>query len=123
MDLNNLFIPNLGTILGVSGTVLSIIMLIMSKKFIQSDTHEESELKSFSLKETVIHSAQETAFVATWVFFAYLVYELFILVLGSGNYGAGEAIITSFLSQTGLSAVLIGVLVGIIPGCGPQIYS
>ena len=121
VDLNNLFIPNLGTILGVSGTALSIIMMIMSKKFIQSDTHEESELKSFSLKETVIHSAQETAFVATWVFFAYLVYELFILVLGSGNYGAGEAIITSFLSQTGLSAVLIGVLVGIIPGCGPQI--
>ncbi|WP_282957001.1 putative manganese transporter [Keratinibaculum paraultunense] len=28
---------------------------------------------------------------------------------------------TSFLTQTGLSAVIIGILVGIIPGCGPQI--
>lgn len=112
---------NLGTFLGVSGTVLSLVMMIMSKRFIQSDTHEESELKTFSLKETIIHNAQETAFVATWVFFAYLAYELFILALGFGNYGAGEAIVTSFLTQTGLSAVIIGVLIGIIPGCGPQI--
>ena len=121
IDLNTLFIPNLGTIMGIVGTLLSITMMIMGKKLIQSDTHEESELKAMNLKETIIHNAQDTAFVATWVFFAYLAYELFILALGSGNYGAGETIITSFLSQTGLTAVIIGVLVGIIPGCGPQI--
>ena len=96
-------------------------MMIMSKKFIQDDTHEEAELKAFSLKETIIHNAQETAFVATWVFLAYFAYELFILALGSGNYMAGEALMTSFLSQTGLTAVILGALIGIIPGCGPQI--
>ncbi|MCF6460378.1 putative manganese transporter [Clostridium sp. Cult3] len=121
VDLNSLFIPNLGTILGVAGTTLSVIMMIMSKKFFQDDTHEETELKAMELKETIIHNAQETAFVATWVFVAYLAYELFILALGSGNYIAGEAIVTSFLTQTGLTAVIIGVLIGIIPGCGPQI--
>ncbi|HFL3828600.1 TPA: putative manganese transporter [Clostridioides difficile] len=121
VDLNDMFIPNLGTILGGSGTILSILMMIMSKKFIQDDTHEEAELKILNLKETIIHNAQETAFVATWVFFAYLAYELFILALGSGNYMAGEALVTSFLTQTGLSAVIIGTLIGIIPGCGPQI--
>src|SRR5699024_7980657 len=121
VDLNNLVIPNLGTILGVTGTILSLLMMVMSKKFIQDDTHEESELKALYLKETIIHNAQETAFVGTWVFLAYLAYEFFILALGSGNYIAGEALVTSFLTQTGLSAVIIGALVGIIPACGPQI--
>mgnify|MGYP001044652955 CR=1 FL=1 len=121
VNLNTMFIPHFGTILGVTGTFLSIVMMIMSKKFIQDDTHEETELKSESLKETLIHNAQETAFVATWVFFAYLAYEFFILLLGTGNYKAGEALMTSFLTQTGLSAVIIGSLIGMIPGCGPQI--
>ncbi|HEY4544218.1 MAG TPA: putative manganese transporter [Tissierellaceae bacterium] len=122
VDINNLIVPNLGTIIGVSGTFLSIFTMIMSKKFIQSDTHEETELKAFSLKETIIHNAQETAFVATWVFFAYLAYEFFILFgLGKGDYILGESILTNFLTQTGLMAVIIGALIGIIPGCGPQI--
>lgn len=121
VDLNDLAIPNLGTIMGIAGTGFSIVMMIMGKKFIQDDTHEETELKALFLKETLIHNAQETAFIATWVFLAYLAYELFVLGLGLGNYGAGEALITSFLSQTGLMAVLVGTLIGIIPGCGPQI--
>ncbi|CCQ93214.1 conserved membrane hypothetical protein [[Clostridium] ultunense Esp] len=121
VDLNDLAIPNLGAIMGIIGTGFSVIMMIMGKKFIQDDTHEETELKALFLKETLIHNAQETAFVATWVFLAYLAYELFILGLGLGDYSAGEALVTSFLSQTGLSAVIVGTLIGIIPGCGPQI--
>lgn len=121
VDLNALSIPNLGTILGVVGTTLSVLMMIFSQKFISSDTHEESEMKLASLKETFIHNAQETAFVGTWVFAAYLAYELFILFLGKGSYLAGEATMTAVLTQTGLLAVIIGALVGIIPGCGPQI--
>lgn len=121
VDLNALAIPKLGTTIGSLGTLLSIIMMIASNKFIQNDTHEETELKTLFLKETIVHSAQETAFVATWVFVAYFVYELFILGLGLGNYMAGEAIVTEFLSQTGFTAVLLGTLIGVIPGCGPQI--
>lgn len=120
-DLNELFIPNLGSIVGVTGTTASIFMMIMSKKFIQDDTHEEVELKAQSFKETIIHNAQETAFVAMWVFAAYLVYEFFVLALGKGIYVDGEALMSGFLSRTGLSAVIMGVLIGIIPGCGPQI--
>lgn len=121
VDLNALFFPRLGTVLGVLGTGLSMLMMIFSNKFIRDDSHEEAEMKLASLKETFVHNAQETAFVGTWVFAAYLAYELFVLLLGSGSYLAGEAAITSFLSQTGLTAVIIGVLIGIIPGCGPQI--
>ena len=121
IDLNDLFIPNLGSIIGVAGTLLSIVMMIASKKFLGDDTHEESELKTLYLRETIVHNAQETAFIGTWVFVAYFVYELFVLLLGGGNYMMGENLITAFLSQTGLVAVILGVLVGMIPGCGPQI--
>lgn len=121
VDLNALVIPNLGTIIGTVGTFASVFMMLMSKKFIQADTHEETELKAQSIKETIIHNAQETAFVATWVFVAYLVYELFVLGLGKGVYVDGEAIMTTFLSKTGFTAVIMGTLIGIIPGCGPQI--
>lgn len=121
VDLNELIIPNLGTIVGVTGTFASVFMMLMSKKFIQDDTHEETELKAQSFKETIIHNAQETAFVATWVFVAYMVYEFFVLGLGKGVYVDGEAIMSSFLSRTGLSAIIMGSLIGIIPGCGPQI--
>lgn len=121
VDVNNIIIPNLGTVIGVGGTLLSVVTMVMSKKFIQDDTHEETELKALYLKETIIHNAQETAFIATWVFVAYFAYELFILLLGSGSYSTGESLMTSFLTQQGLTAVLLGVLIGIIPGCGPQI--
>lgn len=121
VDLNALFVPNLGLIFGLVGTTFSILMMVFGKKFIAADTHEESEMKLASLKETFVHNAQETAFVGSWVFVAYLAYELFVLFLGSGNYVTGELAITTFLTQTGLMAVVIGALVGIIPGCGPQI--
>ncbi|HHY10647.1 MAG TPA: arsenic efflux protein [Firmicutes bacterium] len=121
VDLNALFIPHLGTILGTLGTAFAVLMMFLGGKLIGDDTHEESEMKLASLKETIVHNAQETAFVGTWVFFAYLAYELFVLALGSGHYLTGEAAIAAFLTQKGMWAVITGVLVGIIPGCGPQI--
>lgn len=121
IDVNDLFIPNLGLIIGIGGTVFSIIMMLMSRKTIRDDTHEEEELKLMSLKETLIHNAEETAFVITWVFVAFLVYEFSIFLLGGGNYLVGEEILTTFMLTTGILTVLIGAVMGIIPGCGPQI--
>lgn len=121
VELDKFLIPNLEAIIGVSGTFASISMVILSKKFIQDDTHEEAEIKLQSFKETIIHNAQETAFVALWVFVAYLIYEFFVLGLGKGVYLDGESLMAGFLSKTGLSAVIMGTLIGIIPGCGPQI--
>ncbi len=80
VDLNNLFIPpNLGLVLGAAGTAFSIFVMLCSNKFIRDDSHEEAEMKLASLRETFVHNAQETAFVGTWVFAAYLAYELFVL--------------------------------------------
>lgn len=121
VDVNSLFIPHLGTIIGIAGTFFSIVLMIMAKKFLQDETHEEAELKVMSLKETLIHSAQETAFVSTWVYVAYLIYEFCVFGLGEGNYGAGEAIMTEVMTSAGFIAVIIGALIGLIPGCGPQV--
>lgn len=121
VDINALAIPNLGLIVGVSGTVLSIVWMLLGKKLLTSDTHEETEQKVTSLRETLIHNAQETAFVITWVFVGLLLYELAVLGLGRGDHAQGELLIESMLRAAGIAAILIGALVGMIPGCGPQI--
>ncbi|WP_051569260.1 putative manganese transporter [Alkaliphilus transvaalensis] len=120
-EVNELPIPNLGLVIGVTGTIFSILMMIMGKKFLQDDTHEETELKLMSLKETIIHNAQDTAFVITWVFVGFLAYELVILAMGGGDYAAGEQMIETALLATGFLSILIGATIGLIPGCGPQI--
>ena len=97
---------------GGAGTLLSIILMIAGKKFFSDDTHEEVELKLGSFKETLIHSAEETAFVGVWVFVAYLAFELLTLVFGGGE---------SLFVVTGFASILIASAVGMIPGCGPQI--
>jgi hypothetical protein len=116
VDINALpGLPNIGTIIGVAGTLAAVLYMLFGKKFIMAQTHEDVEHKLFSLKETFIHNAEETAFVGTWVFVAYLVYEFGVYLIG------GEQVIEAFLMSTGLMSVIIGVLVGLIPGCGPQI--
>ncbi len=121
VDVNAAAVPNMGTILGGAGTFLSLLLFIMGKKYLGDDTHEESELKLMSLRETFVHNAQETAFVGTWVFAAYLVYEFFIYAIGGGDSTQGEELAEGIMTSAGLAAVFIGALVGLIPGCGPQI--
>ncbi|MCY6484905.1 arsenic efflux protein [Clostridium aestuarii] len=108
-------IPNLGSVIGILGTVFSIIYMIISKKIIRDDKHDEVESKMLSLKETFIHNAEETAFVNTWVFAAYIIYEISVYLVG------GEVIVTKWLMSTGMISVIIGACIGLIPGCGPQI--
>lgn len=116
VDINRLpGLPNMGVIVGGLGTLITILYMICSQRMIHAQTHEDAEHKLFSLKETFIHNAQETAFVGTWVFAAYLVYELGVYIAG------GEQVVAAAMDSAGLTSVLLGVLVGIIPGCGPQV--
>ncbi len=121
IDINELILPNLGEIIGVLGTSLAIFLVFKGKKFLRDDTPEAEEAKVNSLKRTFIENAQETAFVIMWVFVGFLAYEFFTLGVGAGDYAAGEQIIESWLLATGFIAIIIGVAVGVIPGCGPQI--
>lgn len=116
VDVNKDFgIPHLGTILGITGTVFSMIYMFINKKVLKNDCYVEEESKIFSLKETLIHSAEDTAFVNTWVFVAYFVYEIIVYALG------GEPVVREWMTTTGIATVFIGALIGLIPGCGPQI--
>ncbi|NLB69823.1 MAG: arsenic efflux protein [Lentisphaerae bacterium] len=116
IDVNDMGgIKNLGYILGFAGTAVTIFFMIASKRLITAQSHEDVEHKLYSLRETFIHNAKETAFVGTWVFGAYLIYEI------GAHLAGGDAAIEQLLTSTGIIAVLIGVAVGIIPGCGPQV--
>lgn len=107
-------IKNLSYI-GFIGTFFSLAYTLISKKILADDNHPEVESKINSLKETIIHNAEETAFVITWVFLAMFIYNLFVTLIG------GESVMQSFMQGTGFITVLIAVLIGLIPGCGPQI--
>lgn len=101
--------------IGVAGTLTSIAVTVLSRKFLRDDTHEESEHKLMSIREMFIHNAIETSFVGTWVFVAYAVYAFAAAAVG------GDAVILSWMTSAGLASVFVGVLIGLIPGCGPQI--
>ncbi len=104
------------TWIGLLGTGLSIVLYIAQKNWIGDDTEATIGDKLHSMRETMIHSASETAFVTFWVMIAYLVFEFGVLFSGiseqdMSNYGDG------------LIAVLAAAIIGLIPGCGPQIIA
>ena len=104
------------TWIGLIGTTLSILLYISQKTWIRDDTEASIGDKLYSMRETLIHSASETAFVTFWVMAAYLIFEFGMLFSGTNeqdlaNYGDG------------FIAVFVASIVGLIPGCGPQIIA
>ena len=65
-----------------------------------------------SLTEVVRHGAHEVAFVTVWVAAVYLVWSLVTHLTGFDG---------SQLPVLGLAGVVIGALVGLVPGCAVQI--
>jgi len=104
------------TWVGLIGTSLSIILYFAQKNWFGDDTEATIGDKLHSMRETMIHSASETAFVTFWVMIAYLAFEFGMLFSGvseqdMSNYGDGVV------------AVLAASFIGLIPGCGPQIIA
>lgn len=102
------------TWIGLIGTSLSVILYIAQKNWIGDDTEATIGDKLHSMRETMIHSASETAFVTFWVMIAYLAFEFGMLFSGiseqnMSNYGDG------------VIAIIAVSIIGLIPGCGPQI--
>ena len=65
-----------------------------------------------SLRETLRHSAHEASFVTVWVAAAYLGWQVVTTTTGFDGSGLGFA---------GVAGVLVGALVGLVPGCAVQI--
>lgn len=114
-------LPWLAPLVGVLGTASGVALMIAGRRFGVCTTHEDEEHKLYSLSETLAHGAMDTAFVTTWVFVSYLLYNVGIVWLGGGDLAAGERIIAGWMAQTGAASVVFGALLGLIPGCGPQI--
>lgn len=108
-------IHSLEELIAILGIVSSVIYMICFKKVFKNSNSEEEENKKGSLKEVLIHSVGEISFVITWIFIAYIVYDLSVILIG------GEEYISNFVLYTGIVSVLIGALLGLIPGCGVQI--
>jgi len=102
----NLLSYNVISILGLSGAMMSIFMWSLNPL---SDFQCSTE-KSRSLNSRVIDT---TNFVTTWVICAFLFYELFI-------YFTGFDLKSLFDIWLGF-VPLIAILLGFVPGCGPQI--
>ena len=117
VDINRLpGIPNLGIIIGVMGTVVTILYTILSRRFLQAQSHEDAEHKLFSLEETFIHNAHWRPLL--WAPGCFL--PMWPTNWPCSSLG-GEQVLLDAMTSTGLAAVLLGTLVGAIPGCGPQV--
>ena len=95
------------TLLGVVGGVLALSMRLAPRSGFFGD-------KSFSRNNTIVRrTIADTNFVTTWVVAAFLLFELSVYFFGLDlkNLFAGVALYTP----------LMAVLVGFIPGCGPQV--
>ena len=104
------------TWIGLLGTTLSVVLYVAQKNWFADDTEATIGDKLHSMRETMVHAASETAFVTFWVMIAYLAFEFMMLFSGiaeddMARYGDGIVV------------VFIAALIGLIPGCGPQIIA
>lgn len=116
IDYNPFTLNGIITWIGLIGTSLSVILYVSQKNWISDDTEASIGDKLYSMRETMIHSASETAFVTFWVMSAYLIFEFSMLFSGMT-----EADIARY--GDGFAAVILASFIGLIPGCGPQIIA
>jgi len=96
-----------GTLIGVVGGTLAIAMRLGPRFGIKGDA--EFSMNGSILRRTIA----DTNFVTVWVIGAYLVFELsiYFLKIDIGTVFEGLAIFTP----------LFAILLGFLPGCGPQV--
>jgi hypothetical protein len=115
---------DVAALIGVSNVVLQATGAVIVLSFIflwaatRKVTHYES-IVSEDKKSKQIKAFQKVAldtnFVVSWVVVAFLVFEFTMLF---GNFQLADV-----FNKFGTVSPLIGVLVGMIPGCGPQIIT
>jgi len=101
-DLHNVMGIPVGVI-GLVGTALGLAIWAMSPLVAMTSSQDTP----------VTRMAEETSFISVWVIGAYLAYEYV-------DVFAGLDLATLFNSVAPLLP-LVGVLIGFIPGCGPQV--
>ena len=105
--LGNATIEAPATLVGVIGGTLAVVMRLMPRN--QRGPRVQSPMGASLVRRTV----EDTNFITLWVISAFLVFELSVYGLGLDLQALfdGWAIFTP----------LIAVLLGFLPGCGPQV--
>ena len=101
------------TVVGIAGTTLSLYLYFVGRRYLGDGRVGHARESFADAYDTLVHAAMETSFVTVWVLAAYLLYEYGVLFTGVD--------IGSVAAAAGLLAPVAGALVGLIPGCGPQI--
>ena len=111
VDVNAMFATDMldrpATLLGVVGGVLALSMRLAPSFGIKGDA-------AFSTGSGLIRrTISDTNFVTVWVIFAYLVFELSVYFLGID--------LKTVFDGWALFTPMIAILLGFLPGCGPQV--
>ncbi|WP_224447132.1 putative manganese transporter [Haloprofundus salilacus] len=101
------------TVFGLVGTTLSFYLYFVGRRYVGHGHVGQARDTFRNVYETLTHAAMETSFVTVWVIAAYLLYEYGILLTGVD--------LQVFAAAAGVLAPIGAALVGLIPGCGPQI--
>lgn len=91
------------TVVGLVGTAVGLLIWSTSK--LRAMTN--------NMDSPVTRMAEETAFISVWVIGAYLAYDYIVTFTGVD--------LESTFSTVAPLLPLIGVLIGLVPGCGPQV--
>jgi len=95
------------TLLGVVGGVLAMSMRLAPRFGVRGD-------EAFSAGGGLVRrTISDTNFVTVWVIFAYLVFELSVYFLGLD--------LKTVFDGWALFTPMIAILLGFLPGCGPQV--
>lgn len=99
--------------IAITGILLSLLYTLCYR--IVSKNYSVDKDDRSTLKNVLINGVAEISFVISWIFVAYVVYDIIVILIG------GEQQIANLVLYAGLGSVFIGALLGLIPGCGVQI--
>ena len=97
--------------LGAFGGILCLVLWSFSNP---DQGHVGQEVQDITSNQSMLKRVlRDTNFVTTWVIVGFLAYELSVHFIGSG--------VETWLKTWAPIVPLIAILIGFIPGCGPQI--
>jgi Putative, 10TM heavy-metal exporter len=97
-------------VLGLLGAAVAIVVFVRGGCRLADD--DEGSATETSMTAVLRHGGHEVAFVTVWVAVAYLAWSLLTHLTGFDG---------SQLPVLGLAGVLVGALIGLVPGCAVQI--
>ena len=99
-------------LVGTLGTLAAVVVFAQSRGKFADDTVDTIPVAQERMSGVLRNGAREVSFVITWVAAAYVAYDMLVVLTG---FDAGV------LAGVGATGVVIGALVGLVPGCAIQI--